>query len=277
MLLSLGLPLALAVIGQDIQPPDPVPLPPGLAAARLAYMKQSVSHYDIRPGDDRDVKFQLQPEPALRFTNPMGRARDGTVFLWLDGVGRPAAVVQVSLNGRLNWVHEFSSLSPKPFTARSDRGHVWDSSTGGVVFKPVPDAPRPSETPERRLAQMRELTRRFAVEDNFHRQSLQPLRLLSKPFARYDSPKSGVLDGALFCYVLTTDPEAYLMLEVREEKGVPAWHFAFAPSTVFPLKASWDGKTVWECNIDQPESGSTKTLYQFRYSDERITADPKVP
>ena len=47
-------------------------------------------------------------------------------------------------------------------------------------------------------------------------------------------------------------------------------------STVFPLKASWEGKKVWECNIDQPESGSTKTLYQFQYGDERITADSKV-
>jgi hypothetical protein len=268
--------MALAVIGQALAPPDPVPLPAGLAAARLAYMKQSVRDYDIRSDDDRDAKFQLQPEPTLRFTNPMGRARDGTVFLWFDEAGRPAAVVQVSLNGRLNWIHEFSSLSPKPFTARSDRGHVWTPSTGGVEFKPVPGAPRPSDTPLRRLAQMRELTRKFAVEDNFHRQSLQPLRLLSKPFARYDSPKSGVLDGALFCYVLTTDPEAYLMLEAREEKGGPAWHYAFAPSTVFPLKASWEGKTVWERNIDQPESGSTKTLYQFKYSDERIIADRKA-
>ena len=32
-----------------------------------------------------------------------------------------------------------------------------------------------------------------------------------------------------------------------------------------------------ERNIDRPESGSTKTLYQFQYSDERITADPKTP
>ena len=36
------------------------------------------------------------------------------------------------------------------------------------------------------------------------------------------------------CYVLTTDPEAYLMLEAREEKGGPAWHDAFAPFTVSP-------------------------------------------
>jgi hypothetical protein len=124
---------------------------------------------------------------------------------------------------------------------------------------------------------MRQMTRTFAVEDKFQGKSLQALRLLSKPFARYDSPKSGVRDGALFCYVLTTDPEAYLILEAREEKGGSAWHYAFAPSTVFPLKASFEGKTVWECNIDQPESGPTNTLYQFQYSDERISADSKAP
>jgi hypothetical protein len=240
-------------------------------------MKKSVVTYDIRPLDDPKASFRLQPEPVLRFTNPVGRARDGTVFLWLDAAGRPEVVAQATLNLRGNWIHEFSSLSIGPFTARSDHGDVWSPSEGGVEFKPIPDAPTPSDTPERRLAQLRALTRDFSIEDDFERKGWQSLRLLSRPFARYGKEGSGTIDGALFCYALTTDPEAYLMIEARAGKDGPTWEYAFAPSTGYPLRASLKAKTVWERNIEQTEGGPRRNLYQLKYSSEKITAESKSP
>src|SRR3954447_23343126 len=83
----LGMSLTLALIGQA-----PAAVGEDFAAgseARLAYMKESVRVYDIRPADDTEIRYRLQAEPVLRFTNPVGRSRDGTVFLWLDGDGRP--------------------------------------------------------------------------------------------------------------------------------------------------------------------------------------------
>ena len=69
------------------------------------------------------------------------------------------------------------------------------------------------------------------------------------------------------------------MLEARLEKdgGTPAWRYAFAPSTVYPLKASWKGKPVWEGNIEGTEFGPSNTLYQLQYSDEKIPPEPKGP
>jgi hypothetical protein len=183
---------------------------------------------------------------VLRYTNAVGRSRDGTVFLWVDDLGRPGVAAQASLNRRGLWVHELSSFATGPITARSAGQPDWSPARAGVEMKPVPGAPRPAETAEQRLAQMRTLTRQFAAEDYFRGESWQTLRLLTKPFARYGKPGSEVIDGALFCYVLTTDPEVYLMLEARRGKDGPEWQFAFAPMTVYPVRGLWKGKNVWE-------------------------------
>ncbi len=119
MSLLLSLPLIFGVIGQAASPPS-ADFAAG-SEARLAYMKKSVLVYDIRPADNPELSYKLQPEPVLRFTNPVGRARDGTVFLWLDGDGRPAVVAQATLNLKGTWVHEFSSLSPGRFTVQALR------------------------------------------------------------------------------------------------------------------------------------------------------------
>ena len=124
---------------------------------------------------------------------------------------------------------------------------------------------------------MRALTRDFAVEDNFEFKSWYPLRLLPKPFARYGREGTAVTDGALFCYALATDPEAYLMLEVRVEKDTPVWQYAFARSTFYPLRATCQGKLVWEQNIDRAEGWPIDTLKQLNYSDEKVSAAPKTP
>src|SRR5262249_14358770 len=112
-------------------------------------------------------------------------------------------------------------------------------------FQPVPDAPQPAATPTQRLLQIRALARRFTVEDDFQRKSWQPLRMLATPLLRYGKPDSDPIDGALLGYVLTTDPEAILMLEARAQGGQPRWHYAWAPMTIYPLRALLDGREVW--------------------------------
>lgn len=275
MTLWLVPPLTLALFGQAAPAAD-VEFGAG-SAARLSYMKKSVLSWQVHPADDPNVAFRLRTEPVLRFTNPVGRSRDGTVFLWVGPDGRPEAVVQASLNRRGIWVHELSSLSTRPLHAGSDRGYAWRPTQGGVEFRPVPNAPKPAPTPEQRLGQMRALIREFTVEDDFQRESWQRLRMLPKPFARHGKPGAAAADGALFAFVLTTDPEAYLMLEAREGKDGPAWHYAFAPSTTYPLRASWKGKPVWERNLTEPDAGPNRTLYQLSYSNEKVGAAPKAP
>jgi hypothetical protein len=232
------------------------------AAARLAFMKASAAGYEIAPTDDPKAKLTLRPEPALRFTNTVGDSRDGAVFLWNDDAGRPAVALQMMVLRGGGWVHELSSLSTSPLVARSPTMSPWAPARGGVEMKPIPGAPRPAASAEPRLAQMRALAREFAAEDDFRGQSWQRLRLLSKPFVRYGRPDSDVVDGALFCYVLTTDPEVYLMLEARKAPGQdsPSWHYEFAPSTVYAVRGLWREQKVWEQGL-RFGNGPTETFF----------------
>lgn len=242
-----------------------------VSAARLTFMKQSVRGYEFGPGGDPDAHYQLATEPVLRFSNPVGKAQDGSIFLWTDHQGRPVIAAQVSLNLKGNWVHELSSLSSEPLSGKLKAGQSWSTKKPGVEFRPVDGAPVPAQSTAGRLAQMRAICEEFQVEDNFERQSWQQLRLLRKPLLRYGQTGTGLMDGALFAYVLTTDPEAYLILEAREGKDGPVWHYAFGAVTFYPVRASRNKEVVFERNVERPEGGPTEPLYQFVY--ERSNAD----
>jgi hypothetical protein len=235
-------PLILALLGQA--PPQAVDTQ-AESKARLEFMKTSLAIYDVYARDNRNTKFRLMPEPVLRFTNPVGGSKDGAVFLWLDAEDRPAAAVQIYWNPSEVWLVEFSSLFPGPLVAKSAQGRDWSPSRGGVVFKPVPDAPKPAETAERRLRQMRAMADGFSAEHVYKAVTRNTLRLLTKPFARYGKPRLDVQDGALFCFAHGTDPEVLLMLESRPGKDGLEWQYAFAPMTSFAVNSSWKGKEVW--------------------------------
>jgi hypothetical protein len=221
-------------------------------AARLEFMKTTLATYDLHAAGNRTSKFRLQPEPVLRFTNPVGFSQDGAIFFWLGEDGRPEAAVQAFLMRGGSWVHDFTSLSTGPLVAEVKSGPAWSPSRGGVEFKPVPGAPKPAEAAEPRLRQMRDLAQGFAVSDDFRDQGWQVLRPMPRPFARYGKPGTSLVDGAVFCFALGTDPEAYLLLEARAGKDGPEWQYAFAPQTSYALKASWKGQEVWSLPSRKP-------------------------
>jgi len=72
------------------------------------------------------------------------------------------------------------------------------------------------------------------------------LRLLPQPLFRYDSGSSGSPDGALFAFVLTTDPEAVLLIEERPGADGPAWQYALARMTNHGVAVRHRDRVVWE-------------------------------
>jgi hypothetical protein len=214
-------------------------------AARLEFLKSSLAIYDVHPAGDPSKKYRLQADPVLRFTNPVGVSQDGAIFFWLGEDGRPEVAIQAFLQRGGAWIHDFSSLSTVPVVAEARQGPVWYPARGGVEPKPVPEAPKPADSAEARLRQMRDLAQSFAVSDNFRENGWQALRPMPNPFARYGRPATPLIDGAVFCFALGTDPEAYLILEARAGRDGPEWQYAFAPQTSYALKASWKGREVW--------------------------------
>ncbi|MGH7140788.1 MAG: hypothetical protein ACREHD_34075 [Pirellulales bacterium] len=231
------------------------------AAERLEFMKKSVAVYELTLADGSDGrsstphrKAMLVPEPLLRWSNIHGD-EDGTLVLW-RAAGRPVAIAQVfSVDKGKVWLHEFQSLSEELFSLERDGRPVWTPSEAGLEFKTLADAPVPAKTEAQRLFQMHALSRRFAASDDYgNNGNLWQLRLLSRPVYRYAkdenaeaAPETRLIDGAIFAYVVGTDPEMLLLLEARRGAAQSAWHYALAPMTCFAFTATLDGKAVWSC------------------------------
>jgi hypothetical protein len=83
------------------------------------------------------------------------------------------------------------------------------------------------------------------------RETSTELRLVPRPLFEYSAPGTGVTDGAIFSYVIATDPEAILLVEAFDEKGKTGFRYAFARFHFWKLSATLGDKVVWEAEHDQ--------------------------
>ncbi len=67
------------------------------------------------------------------------------------------------------------------------------------------------------------------------------------------------MDGALFGYVLTTSPEAVVLLEARKTETGLAWHYAVSRCTRFEIRFSLDSKPI--ANFPRLESWPANEVY----------------
>jgi hypothetical protein len=94
---------------------------------------------------------------------------------------------------------------------------------------------------------MRALAEEFKAEDDFGAGgNIVALRLLTTPVARFGKPGSTPEDGGLFAFVVGTDPEVFVFLEIRPGSNGLEWQYACAPMSCWPLKVSHKGQLVWE-------------------------------
>ena len=122
---------------------------------------------------------------------------------------------------------------------------IWHPDKAGIELRSFPDAPRPEDSPVKRLSQMKELSRRFACRLTAEGRKGEELRLLPRPIFRYETDHRDLVDGALFAYVQGTDPEVILMLEAVRQDGEFAWRYAFTRRSMLALEADLDGERVW--------------------------------
>lgn len=244
---------------------------PGAGTDRLEFMKDSVRVYEMTRDGERADTLKLNPDPVFR----MGRQgaqdiEEGAIFLWTGEAGRPEAAVQVfriknAEHPQGLWLHEFTTLSPRRVAAVRDGRPTWAPRTPGIEFRPVPGAPKPAGSATQRIRQMRELAGHFRASDNFKAKGWSELRLLPTPIARYGGPDTKLVDGAVFAFVIGTDPEVFLFLEARTGDGGAAWQYALAPMTVYALEVSYRGKAVWELPDRQPSWDPSKPFYDTMY------------
>jgi hypothetical protein len=266
-ILLTALTLAMTLAGQV---PTPKKAARDLGAERLESMKESARSYKLTLAGENPSDLKLRPDPAFRLGQQGdGVVLDGAIFLWEDEVGRPGAAAQIFLlqvqglpEGQ--WRHEFSSLATKGFTASQGDTPRWMPMLPGVSFKPIKGGPKPADTPQLRLRQMHALAEQFRAEDDFWGRGWTKLRLLPRPISRYGKPDGTPQDGALFAFVLGTDPEAFLFIEARKGTKELEWQYAFAPMSCWALKAEHQGQPVW--SLTQRDTGMPfRTFYSRVY------------
>jgi hypothetical protein len=254
-----ALPLAMALlgfspcVGQTVSPPENELAAKPEAAKRFQdHARAEAAAYDIRTESDSGRKLLLRPEPILRWTNPVPEKQmHGEVFLWTDD-GRPAAVLclfEMTETGGVHEYHEFSSLAAGGLLTPGAANRNWSPTMAQLKMSPTEGAPPPATAPRQRLIQMRELAARFTCEKTTRMGETHALRLLSQPVARYESPTHEVSDGALFAFVEATDPEVFLLLEVRSTGGAAQWHFGLARMASVRMQVSFDDKPVWKVEM----------------------------
>jgi len=246
---------ALVGLCLTVSPARAQDAPAETPSARSAAMRGLAEAVTLAPARE-GAKSELIPEPIYRFDDPARRFSDGS--LWAFGrSGRPDALLCLSLEknerGELKWVHELTSLSGGPVAAASRHGSgrwLWNPTEPGVVLRPLPGDRPPADDGGTRLRQMREAARRFKAFESLDPARNDPsdrfeLRLLPRPVLRYQDPKAGLLDGAVFLLAYGRNPEVALLIEARrEDRGGPAWFYGLARIGAARFRVSLDGREI---------------------------------
>ncbi len=233
------------------------------------YDKQAAS-YQLAFADQPEEKLLLKPTPISSYSNPVRTGQQhGSVYVWTRD-GRPQAISSIWSSvpqhspGKRSVAHEFQSLSSRRLISSHARqigrkGVVpdWKPLSGGIAFKKIADAPTPAAKETSRLVQMRQLSRQFSASIMASSAEVdRNLRLQTQPVFRYTSESAGVIDGAIFLFVMGTDPEVVLLIEAFEDEGgVASWHYAAARLTNSSLRVNYRDQKIWECGAAEPYVG----------------------
>jgi hypothetical protein len=218
---------------------------------QLKKMQRSAAQHVLTSTDDRKQRFKFHEAAAMRFSNPVGASKDGTVYLWSDR-GRPQTIVKIFTYDNNNFIHEWLSLSESTFVAERDGKAIWSPAEPGVSFRELPDAPKPAETAAERSRQMKTLAGKFSstYTSKFLDSKPYELRLLTQPLLRYETDDDPRSDGALFAFVQSTAPIAILLIETRKTQEGQRYHYAFVSMVIGPVTARYGEKEIFNLEKD---------------------------
>ncbi|MCG8652216.1 MAG: hypothetical protein MI861_20420, partial [Pirellulales bacterium] len=173
-----------------------------------------------------------------------GQYNDGAMFVLQDQSSRPHAFVAGSIRGNGKLFLEVVSVSPDRLSSELGRFGKWNPEYGGSG--PVVAALQPpgGKLANRRLLAMRQIAR--SITFDFFNGGWTEARLLTQPVFRFAAPKQGIVDGAIFGYAESNDPEGVLVVWLQDSNSKPTWYWLAAGSTSLPLRCSEKGMLKWE-------------------------------
>ncbi len=240
--------------------------------------------YTIYRDASRKHKVALEREPVYLWTNPVrDGGQDGVVFVWTCR-GRAevlGSMFSFPAVGERKLIHEFHSLSLSVLDVSRPGPHTWTPEAPGIELVTIAGGPVPARSTAQRLVQMRALTRDFSASTEDDKDRSWELRLLPRPFYRYESTDPDVLDGALFSFVTSagTDPEALLIIEARKPAAnrEPVWHFAVARFTDLNLRVRHKGKVVFTAPFIPHDLPRQDPKHRYRLISDRMLPPVEDP
>ena len=240
------------------------------------YFKNEADGYEmIYKGE----KLKLRSQPLMHWSNPQRNQEQGATYIWTkDQV--PLVIVSIftfEYNNVVRSRHEVISLADDALECRLHDKLVWTPQTSGLEWTSITDTQAPASTPARRLFQMRTIARQFSGVLYSTWRPPNKLALIPQPLTRYQNPKQGLLDGAVFSLAVATDPELLVVIEARMDKGgKPVFRYAPVRSNYNKLELSRNGELVKEFPLVLALE-STKA-HQKPWSDEPFFVfDPPSP
>ncbi|MCA9261757.1 MAG: hypothetical protein KDA61_21215 [Planctomycetales bacterium] len=190
--------------------------------------------------------LELQPGPLYTYDEVIAKWHNGTSWVW-GAKGRPPVFLNTMLLGSTRY-YEFISLSKKGPAVDTPYGVQWRPADGWDP-KVIEGAPPTAPNRRARLVQMRNLARRFTIEQT--QSSVQRLRLLPQPIYRYASESDESLDGAIFAYLREGDLETILVVDAAKSAPTDSndgakWVFDCMPVSIDYQVARIDDEVVWE-------------------------------
>jgi hypothetical protein len=188
--------------------------------------------------------------PVQKWTNPSAGRVYGHTYVWLDR-GRPAAAgcMYRYFEPYQSFCGELVALTGSKLVAKRNDKVIWEPETRWQWY-PLVGAPAAGGGGPQRLAQMRAIAAECKVElldrRNNPKGDNETPRLLATPIYRYDFARTKPLDGALFAYVIGTDPELLLLLECDTSAAAPEWRFGMGRMNRDAVKLRRNGETLWE-------------------------------
>lgn len=219
------------------------------AAATLEIGRAEAVRYVARAADGDQKPFTLNPDSVLKWHNTVDKNVHGNVFVWTKA-GRPELVASIFqfYSQPVEFSAEFQSLSLGPLEIQKDGKTVWTPKEPGMTLTPFDDAGTPADSKPQRLLQMRRLAEQFSAELTTFTNKTYRMRLMPQPLYRYESTDPQVLDGALFAFTYTTDPDVLLLIEARQTDDAFRWMFGLGRMHVAALKVSHRDREVWNVN-----------------------------
>jgi hypothetical protein len=188
--------------------------------------------------------------PAQKWTNPSAGRVYGHTYVWLDR-GRPAAAgcMYRYFDPYKSFCGELVALTGSKLVAKRNDKVIWEPKTEWKWY-PLAGAAAAGAGGPQRLTQMRAIAAECKVElldrRNNPKGDDQTPRLLATPIYRYDFARTKPLDGALFAYVIGTDPELLLLLECDTSAAAPEWRFGIGRLNRDAVKLRRNSRMVWE-------------------------------